>query len=453
MLFAVASASRSASSPPSATGPRSTTRACSSSLLGVSIPVFFLAILLKYVFAVQARLVTDRRPDRPPLIDIEHPTNFYLLDALLAGDLDAFWDVLKHLILPAIALGSIPLAIIARITRASVLDVQNEDYVRTARAKGLSPRIVDRRHVLRNALLPVVDDHRPADRACSSPAPCSPRPSSRWPGHGHAGSSTRSRTATTPCCRAGSCSSRSSSCSSTCSSTSPTRSSTRGSGCSLMSSPRSRPARSQLEAAERALARGVAAAAPQPAPRSSASSSSRSSCSVALFAPLIAPYDPREADLGLLGRAAAVLGRPREHPSASTSSGRDEFSRIVYGARYSLLIGVVSVAVGLSIGLLIGAVAGYFGGWVDSVIMRLMDIMLAIPGLLLAIGIVAVLGPGSAQIMIAVGVDQDPDLRPAATRIDPREARDRLRARGALGRRARTRDPRSRTSSRTRSRR
>ena len=67
----------------------------------------------------------------------------------------ALWDCIRHLILPAIALGTIPLAIIARITRASVLDVQNEDYVRTARAKGLAPGTVDRRHVLRNALLPV----------------------------------------------------------------------------------------------------------------------------------------------------------------------------------------------------------------------------------------------------------------------------------------------------------
>ena len=80
------------------------------------------------------------------------------------GELEAAWDAIKHLILPAIALGSIPLAIIARITRASALDVQNEDYVRTARAKGMSPGIVDRRHVLRNALLPVVDDHRPPGR-------------------------------------------------------------------------------------------------------------------------------------------------------------------------------------------------------------------------------------------------------------------------------------------------
>lgn len=125
------------------------------SLLGVSIPVFFLAILLKYVFAVKLGLLptVGRISAR---IDLNHPTNFYLLDALLAGDFNAFWDSFKHLLLPAVALGSIPLAIIARITRAAVLDVQNEDYVRTARAKGLPPRVVDERHIFRNALLPIV---------------------------------------------------------------------------------------------------------------------------------------------------------------------------------------------------------------------------------------------------------------------------------------------------------
>jgi peptide/nickel transport system permease protein len=124
------------------------------SLLGISIPVFFLAILLKYIFAVKLGLLpTVGRIS--VLINIDHPTNFYLLDALIAGDLGAFWDVTKHLMLPAIALGSIPLAVTARITRAAVLDVQNEDYVRTARAKGLSPRIVDTRHIFRNALLPI----------------------------------------------------------------------------------------------------------------------------------------------------------------------------------------------------------------------------------------------------------------------------------------------------------
>ena len=124
------------------------------SLLGISIPIFFLALILKYIFAVRLGLLPTVG-QISVLINIPHPTNFYLLDALLAGNLGAFWDVIKHLILPAAALGSIPLAIITRITRAAVLDVQNEDYVRTARAKGLPPHTVDARHVMRNALLPV----------------------------------------------------------------------------------------------------------------------------------------------------------------------------------------------------------------------------------------------------------------------------------------------------------
>jgi peptide/nickel transport system permease protein len=124
------------------------------SLIGISIPIFFLAIILKYIFAVRLGwLPTVGRID--VLIDEKHPTNFYTIDSLLDGNWHAFWDVLKHLILPSIALGSIPLAVIVRITRAAVLDVQNEDYVRTARAKGLPPLTVDRRHILRNALLPV----------------------------------------------------------------------------------------------------------------------------------------------------------------------------------------------------------------------------------------------------------------------------------------------------------
>jgi peptide/nickel transport system permease protein len=124
------------------------------SLIGISIPIFFLAIILKYIFAIRlAWLPSVGRIS--VLIDMKHPTNFYILDAIIERNWSALGDVLKHLVLPAIALGSIPLAIVTRITRAAVLDVQNEDYVRTARAKGLAPRVVDRRHVLRNALLPV----------------------------------------------------------------------------------------------------------------------------------------------------------------------------------------------------------------------------------------------------------------------------------------------------------
>jgi peptide/nickel transport system permease protein len=124
------------------------------SLVGISTPIFFLALLLKYVFSVKLGWLPSVGRISP-LIDLPHPTNFYVLDSILAGNWEAFVDTGKHLILPAIALGSIPLAIIARITRASVLDVQNEDYVRTARAKGLPPRAVDYRHVLRNAMLPI----------------------------------------------------------------------------------------------------------------------------------------------------------------------------------------------------------------------------------------------------------------------------------------------------------
>ena len=124
------------------------------SLLGISIPIFFLGLILKYIFAVRLHwLPSIGRED--VLAIRSHPTNFYILDAILNGDAGALWDTIKHLLLPAIALGSIPLAIVARITRAAVLDVQNEDYVRTARAKGLPPHEVDSRHVLRNALLPI----------------------------------------------------------------------------------------------------------------------------------------------------------------------------------------------------------------------------------------------------------------------------------------------------------
>jgi peptide/nickel transport system permease protein len=124
------------------------------SLLGISIPIFILGYTLQFFLSVELKwLPTSGRLD--PRTHIDAVTNFMLIDTLLAGRPDAFVDALRHLVLPAIALGSIPLAIITRITRASVLDVANEDYVRTARAKGLTERRVDDRHIMRNAWLPV----------------------------------------------------------------------------------------------------------------------------------------------------------------------------------------------------------------------------------------------------------------------------------------------------------
>ena len=127
----------------------------SGSLLGVVTPVFFLAILLKLVFAdLLGWFPTSLRQD--PRIEATHVTNFYVLDGILTREWDAAWDAMVHLVLPAVALATIPLAIIVRITRAAVSEVLSEDYVRTARSKGLTSGVVSRRHVLQNSLLPVV---------------------------------------------------------------------------------------------------------------------------------------------------------------------------------------------------------------------------------------------------------------------------------------------------------
>jgi peptide/nickel transport system permease protein len=124
-------------------------------LSGVSFPVFWLAIILIYVFAVTLGWL-------PPSSrigvssDLNEITNLYLLDAVLTWNWRAFGDAARHLVLPAFALGTIPLAIVVRMTRSSMLEVLSQDYVRTARSKGVGEREVVTKHALRNALLPVV---------------------------------------------------------------------------------------------------------------------------------------------------------------------------------------------------------------------------------------------------------------------------------------------------------
>ena len=124
---------------------------------------------------------------------------------------------------------------------------------------------------------------------------------------------------------------------------------------------------------------------------------------VAVFAPLLAPYDPTEQDLSII-RPGVYPGPSAEHWLGVDQLGRDILSRIIYGARSSLLIGVVSVGFGAAIGLTLGALAGAFGGWADTLTMRGMDMMLAIPGLLLAIGVAAAIGRSQLSVMIAIGV-------------------------------------------------
>jgi peptide/nickel transport system permease protein len=123
----------------------------------------------------------------------------------------------------------------------------------------------------------------------------------------------------------------------------------------------------------------------------------------ALFAPLIAPYDPYELRAGPAREPPSAA-----HPFGTDDLGRDMLSRIMHGARITVQIGIISVALALGIGVTIGLVAGYYGGFVDTVLMRFTDVMLAFPGFLLTLAIVAVLGPGLENAMIAVGIGTFP---------------------------------------------
>lgn len=120
---------------------------------------------------------------------------------------------------------------------------------------------------------------------------------------------------------------------------------------------------------------------------------------VALLAPWLAPHDPIEQDLYNRLAPASI-----EHPFGTDDFGRDILSRVIYGTRISLRIGVAAVLIALVAGTLIGLVAGYYGGAADQLLMRVMDLMLAFPSILLAIGIVAVLGPGLENAMVAIGI-------------------------------------------------
>ncbi|MGF9909184.1 ABC transporter permease [Brevibacillus porteri] len=124
-------------------------------LVGVSMPIFWLGLMEQWVFAQELKWLPSvgRDDSRNP---VEAITHFYILDTMIAGSWDQLWEVIKHLILPGIALGTIPMAIIARITRSSMLEVMRADYVRTARAKGLAQFWVVYKHALKNAMIPVL---------------------------------------------------------------------------------------------------------------------------------------------------------------------------------------------------------------------------------------------------------------------------------------------------------
>jgi peptide/nickel transport system permease protein len=123
-----------------------------------------------------------------------------------------------------------------------------------------------------------------------------------------------------------------------------------------------------------------------------------------VFADLISPYDPVKQELVNKLQPPLFFGGTLAHPLGTDSLGRDILSRLIFGARVSLIVGVVSVLFQATIGVILGLIAGYYGGWIDAVIMRFADIQLALPFLILALAVIAVLGTGLQNIIIALGL-------------------------------------------------
>ena len=381
------------------------------SVVALSVPVFFLGFLLKYVFVVRLGwLPGSGRMDVTR--EVSHPTGLFVLDAVLTLDGAALVDAVRHLVLPGLALGVVPLAFIARITRASVLEVLDEDYVRTARAGGLSRLAIARRgrpaqrpaaggdgrrpdrrvaavgrgagggrlRLGRDGIVPPAGDRRPGLPG----APGRRSPAHGPDGGGQPGGRGRPRPA-------------------------------RPAGAGRMTGRLARRLGGNRAAMAGAVLVGLFVV-------------------VAVLAPLLAPHNPTAGDLGPI-RPGVVPGPSAHHLMGLDLQGRDVLSRVVYGARYSLLIGLASVALGVALGSVVGALAGGLGGWVDTVLMRAMDAMLAIPGLLLAIGVVTLLGPRVVSVTVAMGIGGAPLvarlLRGAIVGQQPREYVTAARALGA----------------------
>ena len=378
------------------------------SLFGYSMPIFWWGLLLIMFVSVKLGLLPVS--GRIDLInyDFDQPTGFMTIDALLSGQPGAFLDALRHLVLPAIVLGTVPLGVIARMTRSSMLEVLSEDYVRTARAKGLSPRRVIGVHALAQrapagghgdrpfGLGP--DGRRRADgddlllARRRQMADRIDRPARLSGAAGRRDAGLRRRHPRQP----------------------DRRSHLRRDRSADPPWPlTSLPANAPLPADDSDRRRSR-----QPWPPAAFWAAFRENKGavfglavfglvvlLALAADLVAPHSPIEQFRDAV-RAPPVweAGGSWRFILGTDGDGHDMLSRLIFGARVSLFIGFSVMSVSFVIGAVLGLIAAMTGPIVDVAITRLMDLIMAVPSLVLAILVVAVLGPSLANTIVAVTI-------------------------------------------------
>ena len=369
-------------------------------LTGYSMPIFWWGLILVLVMSNTLHLTPVS--GRVDLIKFYYQpvTGFMLIDSLLSGQKGAFMDAVRHLILPMIVLGTVPLAVIARMTRSSMLEVLEEDYVRTARAKGLSWTRIVGVHALRNALIPVVtviglqvggaarrrgadrDDLLLAGRGQVADRIDQPPRLSGAAGRHHADRHHRHRRqpvhrhALWP----------------------------------------HQPEDPPCQVTPRLPATATAPAPPGPIRAFwRAFRENRGAVLglavvsfilfVAIFANVLAPYSPIEQFRGFSKLPPFwVEGSDPQFILGTDAVGRDMLSRLMYGARVSLFIGLSVMVVSMVVGVALGLAAAFFGGIVDVIIIRVMDLIMAIPSLVLAILIIAIIGPNLTNTIVAVTI-------------------------------------------------
>ncbi len=365
---------------------------------GVAIPVFFLGILLQMLFygwlgwlPLQGRIDSNVLLDHP----VASVTGLLVLDSLLAGNMPALRSALSHLALPTLTLMLASLATILRATRTLMIDVLETDYIRTARAYGL-PASHGLFRAGAQAHTGAAADHRRPDLRLHARRQRDHRGVVRLARHrrlhrrlgghqrlpGGAGRDT-DRLGPVPGDQPG-----------------------RRHGVF-----RARPAHFDMNSANPAMSTTPGLSAALRCARWCRGNLLLASCIgglalivlLALLAPWLGLPDPTAIDF------SAKLRPPgAEHWFGTDGLGRDIFSGVVYGARVSLLVAVGVVVIAAAIGIPIGLLAGYAGGWIDAVCMRISDVFLAFPPLLLPITLSALLGPGLFNAMLAVAISWFP---------------------------------------------